>query len=432
MEAKQVEIINLLKSHHKMFSEAIPLIASENITSPAVREAIISDLSHRYAEGWPGMRVYAGCKYIDEIELKCMEYVKQFWNADFADVRPISGVMANLVAYTALSQPGDKMMCMPIPQGGHISHNRTAKNVHGLNLEFFEFDENKMNLDVEKSIENLKEFKPRICLFGASVFLFPHPVKEISKVARELGANVIYDAAHVAGLIGSGYFQDPLREGADIMTLSTHKTFPGPQHGLVLSDKKDEELYKKLRLAAFPSLHSNHHLHNVAGLAIAAAEMIEFGKEYHGQIIKNAKALAKALDDQGFEVLCAEMDYTESHMIIADISNFEEKVGLGADIEKKLERCNIILNRNLIPKDLKNGRSFRNPSGIRIGTSEVTRLGMKEPEMKYIAELIKNAIIDEKNEEKVKAEVKSFRKKFQKVHYCFSSKTKAYEYIEIK
>ncbi|MHC1591069.1 MAG: serine hydroxymethyltransferase [Candidatus Helarchaeales archaeon] len=432
MQNKQEEIRNLLKSHHKMFSEAIPLIASENITSPAVREAIVSDLSHRYAEGWPGNRVYAGCKYIDEIELKCIEFVKEYWKADFADVRPISGVMANLVAYTALSEPGDKMMCMPIPHGGHISHNRTAKNVHGLQLEFFVFDEQEMNLDVEKSIEKLKEYKPKLCLFGASVFLFPHPVKEIGKVALELGANVIYDAAHVAGLIGSGYFQDPLREGAEVMTLSTHKTFPGPQHGLVLSNKKDDQFYKKLRLAAFPSLHSNHHLHNVAGLAIAAAEMLEFGKEYHGQIIKNAKALAKALNDEGFNVLCKEKGYTESHTLIADISEFENTVGLGADIEKKLERCNIILNRNLIPIDLKNGRNFRNPSGIRIGTSEVTRLGMKEKEMKYIAELIRNVIIDGKNEQKVREDVKRFRKNFQKVHYCFSSKTKAYEYLEIK
>lgn len=431
MKTAQTEILSLLKSHHQMFNEAIPLIASENVTSPAVREAIISDLSHRYAEGWPGRRVYAGCKYIDQIELKCIELVKKFWNADFADVRPISGVVANVIAYTALGKSGDKMMAMPIPQGGHISHNTTAKNVNGLNLDFFVFDEEEMTLDVEKSIEKMKEFTPKICLFGASVFPFPHPVEEIGKAAHDLGAKIIYDAAHVAGLIGSGYFQDPLREGADLMTLSTHKTFPGPQHGTILSDAKDEGFYKKIRYAAFPSMLSNHHLHNVAGLAVAAAEMIEFGKEYHGQIIKNAKALAKALDNYGFDLLASNKGYTESHTIVADISSFEEKVGLGADVEKKLEDSNIILNRNLIPKDLKIGRSFRNPSGIRIGTSEVTRLGMKEKEMEYIAELIKRVIIDGESEERIKKQVKEFRKAFQKVHFCFSSKTKAYEYIDI-
>ncbi|NVM05236.1 MAG: serine hydroxymethyltransferase [Candidatus Helarchaeota archaeon] len=419
-----------MKKHHEMFANAIPLIASENVCSPAVREAITTDLAHRYAEGVAGRRVYAGCEFIDQIELKCIELAKKYWRAGFADVRAISGVVANLVAYTALSQPGDKMMVMPIAQGGHISHNRTAINVHGLNVGFFEFDEDEMNLDVDKSIKRLKEFKPKIALFGASVFLFPHPVKEISETAKEVGAKVMYDGAHVAGLIGSGYFQQPLEEGADVFTLSTHKTFPGPQHGCVLS-YEDEELNKKLRLAAFPSLLSNHHLHNVAGLAVTLTEMLKFGKEYHDQVLKNAKALGQALHERGFEVLAEKKGFTESHTLVADISKLSKTIGWGDKIEQILEKARIILNRNLIPKDIKEKRSFRSPSGIRLGTSEVTRLGMKESEMDYIADLIERICIKQQDIESVKQLVKEFRKDFQEVKYCFKSKTKAYQYIDI-
>ena len=423
-------IRKLLQDHHEMFSNAIPLIASENICSPAVREAIITDLSHRYAEGVAGQRVYAGCEFIDQIELKCIELAKKYWRAGFADVRAISGVVANLIVYTGLTKPGDKMMAMPIPQGGHISHNRTAANVHGLNVDFFEFDEEEMNLDVDKSIKKLKEFKPKLVLFGASVFLFPHPVKELSEVAKDVGAYSMYDGAHVAGLIGSGYFQQPLEEGADVFTLSTHKTFPGPQHGCVLAIE-DEDLNKKLRLAAFPSLLSNHHLHNVAGLAITLTEMLKFGKEYHRQVIKNAKALAQSLNERGIEVLAEKKGFTESHTIIADISKLSKTIGWGDKVEEILEKARIILNRNLIPKDIKEKRSFRTPSGIRLGTPEVTRLGMKESEMDYIAELIERVVIKKEDIESVKKLVKEFRQDFQEVKYCFKSKTKAYQYIGI-
>jgi len=423
-------IRNLMKKHHEMFANAIPLIASENVCSPAVREAITTDLAHRYAEGVAGRRVYAGCEFIDQIELKCMELARKYWRAGFADVRAISGVIANLITYTALTSPGDKLMAMPIAMGGHISHNRTAKNVHGLNVDFFEFDEDEMNLDIDGSIKNLQKFKPKLVLFGASVFLFPHPVKEISAAAKDIGAKVMYDGAHVAGLIGSGYFQQPLEEGADVFTLSTHKTFPGPQHGCVLAIE-DEELNKKLRLAAFPALLSNHHLHNVAGFAITLTEMLKFGKAYHAQVLKNAKALAQALFERGFDVLAEKKGFTESHTIIADITKLSKTIGWGDKIEKILEKTGIILNRNLIPRDIKENRSFRTPSGIRLGTSEVTRIGMKESEMKYIAELIERVCIKQQDIQEVKKLVIEFRKDFQDVKYCFKSKTKAYEYINI-
>lgn len=426
-----MELREMIKKHHEMFGTSIPLIASENVTSPAVREAISCDFQHRYAEGWPGERVYAGCKYIDQVELRCMDLAQKYWRADFADVRPISGVMANLIAYTALSKPGDLLMCLEIPDGGHISHNLTSKNVHGLQIQYLDFNSKEMVVDIDKSSKKIRELKPQIVVLGASVFLFPHPVKELSEVAHEVGARLMYDAAHVAGLIGSGYFQQPLKEGADIMTLSTHKTFPGPQHGCILGNK-NEEIHKKIKSAVFPYLQSNHHLHNVAGFAIALTEMLEFGKEYHKYVIENAKSLAQALNERGFTMLMEHKGFTESHTILMDITKFGKTVGYGATIEKLLEDANIIANRNLIPGDFEAGRRFQDPGGLRMGTSEVTRLGMKRSEMIQIAELMKKIVIDRKDPKLVKEEVREFRKQFQHVKYCFESKTKAYEYLPLK
>jgi glycine hydroxymethyltransferase len=440
VKEKLSEIRNLLLEHHEWFQKSIPLIASENVTSPAVDEACASDFSHRYAEGWSGERVYAGCTYIDQIEDICMELTKQYFDCVHADVRPISGVVANLVMYNAFTSDNNgKMCCMSIVRGGHISHGPrfaksgreifgTAGTTRGLNVEYLAFDNDEMNLDIDASAKIIREFEPELVLFGGSVFLFPHPVKELGEVAKEVGAYVGYDAAHVAGLIGSGYFQDPLREGADAMTMSTHKTLPGPQHGALVSNRED--LIETLRSCAFPALLSNHHLHNVAGLAVALTEMLEFGKDYHKSVIENAKALGEALSDLGLKVLMEHKGFTESHQIVVDITEFEKKIGLGGDIEKLLEEANIILNRNLLPYDIAQGRHYQNPGGLRMGTSEVTRLGMGKSEMKDIAEFFKKLIIEEKDPKKVKNEVAEFRKDFQEVKYCFQPQNKAYEYLK--
>ena len=426
--------------HHEMLKNSIPLIASENVTSLAVNEACNSDFSHRYAEGWPGQRVYAGCKYIDQIEILCQDLTKEYFNCVFADVRPVSGVMANLVLYNAFTSRNNGKMCaMPIPKGGHISHAPyktssgrkiygTAGTVRGLDIKYLAFNEEDMNIDPDGSIKVIKEFQPEMILFGASVFLFPHPVKELREVANEVGAFIGYDAAHVAGLIGSGYFQDPLQEGADAMSMSCHKTLPGPQTGAVVSDRED--LVEDLKNAAFPALFSNHHLHNVAGLSVALTEMIEFGKEYHKKVIENAKAFAQALYERGFDVLCEHLGFTESHQVVVRIVDFKDKVGLGGDIEHLLESSNIIINRNLLPEDIREGRHYMNPGGLRLGTSEVTRLGMTPSEMIDIAEFFKRLIIDQHDPAKVKEEVAEFRKDFQETKFCFQTPNKAYEYLK--
>jgi len=440
LKKKVEEIRNILIEHNQLFNNSIPLIASENITSPAVDEACNSDFSHRYAEGWVGERVYAGCKYIDLVEDICMELAKEYFKCVHADVRPISGVVANLAMYNAFtSENNGKMLIMPIPKGGHISHAPkftksgmaiygTAGTVRGLNIEYMAFDSDEMNIDPDATAKIIREVKPEMVLFGGSVFLFPHPVKELSEVAKEVGANVGYDAAHVAGLIGSGYFQDPLREGADAMTMSTHKTLPGPQHGTLVSNRED--LIETLKPCMFPALLSNHHLHNVAGLAIALAEMLEYGKDYHKNVIDNAKALGQALYERGMNVLMEHKGFTESHQIVVDITNFEKSIGLGGDIERLVEDANIIINRNLLPWDISQGRHYKNPGGLRLGTSEVTRLGMGKSEMIDIADFFKDLLIDKKDPKKVKQEVAEFKKGFQEIRYCFQSPNKAYEYIK--
>lgn len=429
------EILSMLKTHNQWFANSIPLIASENIPSPAVREAIVSDFGNRYAEGWPGERVYAGCVYIDKVEFRCMELAKKLFRAEFADVRPISGVVANLAIYSAFSNPGDVMMAPSIPSGGHISHGKkdhsgTAGLVHGLDIEFYPFDAEEMSIDVDKTKQKVQELDkagrtPKIAMFGGSVFLFPHPVKELADFLKGYKMFVNYDAAHVAGLIAGGKFQDPLREGADAMTMSTHKTLFGPQGGMICSfDKYGDDIKK----ATFPGMTSNHHLHHMAGKAIAFTEMLEFGKKYAAQVVKNAKVLAETLHSIGFKVLGEKRGFTNSHQIVVNVLSY----GDGGTIEADLEKANIIVNRQLIPGDIKAGRNYFHPGGMRLGVAELTRLGMKESEMKYVAELIKNVVIDGKDKKKVSQDVKKFRSKFQKVRYCFESKTGGYDYIKIR
>lgn len=430
----QDNILKLIKEHHDWFNSSIPLIASENIPSPAVREAVASDFGNRYAEGWPGERVYAGCTYIDQVENICNDLAKSVFKAEFADCRATSGVVANLAIYSAFSNPGDTMIASSIPTGGHISHGKkehsgTAGLVHGLTIEHFPFSKENMTIDVEETKRKIDTLisdgrPPKIAMFGGSLFLFPHPVKELSDYLHEKNIYINYDGAHVAGLIAGGQFQDPLREGADSMTMSSHKTLWGPQGGIIVSLEKYAEPIKK---AIFPGNTSSHHLHHVAGKAVALAEALEFAEEYAKQVIKNAKMLAYSLANYGFKVLGEKRGYTESHQLAVDVSNY----GDGGNIEKDLEKCNIILNRQLLPGDIKEGRNYFHPSGVRIGVPEVTRLGMKENEMQEIATFIKKVVIDKKDPSKVLKEVVEFKKNFQRVHFAFDSDTAAYQYIQL-
>ena len=226
-EEYALKIKELTKEHHNWMENSINLIASENITSTTVREAMASDLSHRYAEGISGCRLYEGCKYVDEIEDITVALSKKIFNAEHANVQPISGVVANMAGFFALAKPGDSLMALEVPVGGHISHaNVSAAGIRGLKISPHPFDESKMNIDADEMKKDIIKNKPEIVLLGGSLFLFPHPVEEAREAADEVGAKVMYDGAHVLGLIAGGCFQDPLKEGADLLVGSTHKTFP--------------------------------------------------------------------------------------------------------------------------------------------------------------------------------------------------------------
>jgi len=254
--------------------------------------------------------------------------------------------------------------------------------------------------------------KPAVAAFGQSVFLFPTPLRELQDAFQDAGCRVWYDGAHVLGLIAGGKFQDPLHEGADVLTGSTHKTLPGPQHGILLSDREDEKFLKQLKRAVFPGVVSNHHLHAMAALGITLAEFLEFGRDYADQIVRNAKALGQALHERGIRVLAEKHGFTESHTIALDVA----AQGGGAKVAADLERANIITNKNLLPWDT----SPVKPSGVRLGTQELTRLGMKEPQMREAADLIARVAAKGESPETVAADVSALRKDFNTIHYCFT------------
>jgi len=413
------KIRNIMKKHNHWMENSMNLIASENITSSAVKEAMVSDLSHRYAEGLPCSRLYEGCEHIDSIENLTIDLSKKLFDAEHANVQPTSGVVANLACFFAFANVNDSLMAMEVPYGGHISHAKvSAAGIRGLKVYTHPFNQETMNIDADVMKKQILEIKPKIVLLGGSLFLFPHPVEEAREAADEIGAKVMYDGAHVLGLIAGKCFQDPLKEGADMMVGSTHKTFPGPQGGIILCN---DDIKDKIDEAVFPGVVSNHHLHHVAGLGIATAEMLEFGQEYANQIIKNAKALAQNLYERGFNVLCEDLDFTESHQVAMDVSD----IGRAAELSKRLESNNIILNKNLLPWDDVNRSD--DPSGIRVGTQELTRRGMKESQMSEVAEYIKRVVIDNEN---VKNDVKDFMGDYNRVNYSFSN-DEAYKYIEI-
>ncbi|HEY0196368.1 MAG TPA: serine hydroxymethyltransferase [Methanobacterium sp.] len=417
-EKYALNIKDITKEHHEWMKNSINLIASENIASRDVREALASDLSHRYAEGLPCERMYQGCDYIDQVENLTIDLSKKLYNAEHANVQPVSGVVSNLASFFALADYNDNLMALEVPKGGHISHaGVSAAGIRGLKTISHPFDTDDMNIDPDAMNKIILEKKPKIVLFGGSLFLFPHPIREAREAADEVGARIMYDGAHVLGLIAGGHFQDPLKEGADLISASTHKTFPGPQGGIILCK---EEIGSDIDEAVFPGVVSNHHLHHLAALGIATAEMLEFGADYAGQIIKNAQELAANLHELGFNVLCEDKGFTESHQAVMDMSS----LGSASEFAVELESNNIILNKNLMPWD--NVNNSDDPSGIRVGTQELTRRGLKESHMSEVAEYIKKVVIDGKN---VKDEVTEFINQYTTVHYSFKE-TPGYDYIE--
>lgn len=410
-------------AHNRWFEDCIPMIASENLMSPLAKEMLISDFADRYAEGLPGKRYYQGNIYVDKVELKAIEMAKDLFRAQFADVRPISGTVANMAALFAFAKPGDTITTCALAQGAHISTQKFgAFGQRGVNSVNYPFNVESMNLDVDGTIKLLKEVRPKVAQFGLSVFLFPPPLKELRSTFDEIGCLVWYDAAHVLGLIAGGQFQDPLREGVNVMSSSTHKTFPGPNHGMVLGNNLTDEQVKAIQKAVFPGVTSSHHLHAMAALAITLAEMKVFAKEYAAQACRNARALGEALYEAGVPVLCPDLGFTRSHAIAADVKQF----GGGKDVAQRLEDANIICNKNMLPWD----ESSVRPSGLRFGTQEMTRIGMREAEMKDVAALIARVCKGE-DPAKVKEDVKELKSGFKTIRFCFNEGEPAYGYRKL-
>jgi len=416
------------KKNNEFFSNSLPMIASENVLSPLCREMLITDFHGRYAEGTPGHRYYAGCNFFDLVEEKAMELAKKLFKCHYADVRPTAGTTANIGILKALIKPGETATVLDLANGAHISFGKWGgAGVRGINLISYPFNDEEMNIDVDGAVKLIKKVKPKLALNGRSVFLFPSPIKEIAEAAHDVGAYMIYDAAHVLGLIAGKQFQDPLREGADVMNGSTHKTLPGPQGGMVLSDHKgdtdeDKSFLRKIGFGIFPGVTSSYHLHHVAAKAIAYAEHLEFGEAYAKQTIKNAQRFAQALHERGFKVFGEKLGFTKSHQILVEIGPKK-----GKEASKKLEDAGIVTNMNTIPGDT----DPLNPSGLRLGTPELTRIGMKENEMDEVAKFYERALLKGEDVKKIKADIKEFRKDFQELHYCFKEGFRGYDYHKL-
>ena len=407
-------VLGAVESSGKHYGSGFPMIASENVISPLVRQACDSDLHGRYAEGLPGKRYYQGCDDFDTIESIGIDLAKKVFTAPFVNIQPTSGTVSNIAALKALVKPGDSITAVSTADGGHISHAQMgAVGLRGLDLNTYPWDADRMEPDIDAAAAMIREVKPKLALFGASVFLFPTPLQELADAAHEVGATVMYDGAHVLGLIAGGVFQDPLREGADVMTGSSHKTFPGPQGGFLISSSEDEKFHKKLNNAVFPGTNSSYHLHHVAGKVVALAEFEEFGTKYAQDIVANAKVLASSLATEGFEVLAEERGYTASHQVLTRHGEIDS--GAGRKAASILEEAGIITNMNMLPGDTK----AMSPSGLRLGVQELTRHGMGVDEMEQVAECFRRVLIDNEDPGRVKERVNSIRSEFQEVKYCY-------------
>ena len=396
--------------------QCINLLAPEAPTSPTVRALLSSEVGIRAAEGHigPVNRWFAGTRHIDEIEALCVELLKKVFHARYADHRLVASMIGNLAVYTALTEPGDVIMSLSQPFGGHSSNRIDGPaGVRGLKIVDIPFDPIELEVDLDLFRKMAPLIRPKVVALGASMTLFPFPLQAMYDIVAEWGGRIFFDGAHQLGLVAGGQFQDPLREGAAVMTGSAGKTFSGPQSGIIVWD--DPELTVPLTHAIFPVLAATHQVNRVAALAASAAEMLAYGEVYMAQIVRNAQALGAALHRRGMPILGAHKGYTTTHQVIADVRQF----GGGLQVAQHLARANIITNKNLIPAD--RPEDWDRPGGLRMGTIEITRLGMGEAEMEVIADFIARVLVERTAPEVVRDEVVAFRQAYQTLYYCFEN-----------
>lgn len=381
----------------------IELIASENIVSEAVLLAAGGILTNKYAEGYPSKRYYGGCQCVDIVEEIARERAKKLFNCNFANVQPHSGANANLAAFFALVQPGDTVMGMNLQQGGHLSHGSPV-NISGkyFNIVPYGVSNETETIDYDEMRKIALECQPKLIVVGASAYSRVIDFKRCREIADEVGAYLMVDMAHIAGLIAAGVHPSPIPY-AHVVTTTTHKTLRGPRGGMILTN--DEELALKINKAVFPGTQGGPLMHIIAAKAVALGEALtEEYKEYQTQVVKNAAALAKALTDEGFELVSGG---TDNHLMLLKLVN--EGI-TGKELEHRLDEVHITANKNTIPND---PQSPFVTSGLRIGTPAVTTRGFKEAEMKKIARWIREVVDDfEGNKDRIAQEVGELCAKF--------------------
>ncbi len=404
---KDPEVGQAMKDELGRQRRNIELIASENIVSPAVMAAMGSVLTNKYAEGYPGKRYYGGCQYVDVVEEIARKRACELFGAEHANVQPHSGAQANTAVYFALLQPGDTVMGMNLAEGGHLTHGSPV-NLSGKYFNFVPYgvDEETQVIDYDKFAEIAREVKPKLIVSGASAYPRIIDFKRIREICDEVGAYMMVDMAHIAGLVATGLHPSPVPY-ADVVTTTTHKTLRGPRGGLILCKNQVGELNlaKKIDSAIFPGTQGGPLMHIIAAKAVCFGEALkpEF-KEYCEQVVKNAQALASGLTKRGLKLVSGG---TDNHLMLLDLSDSEVT---GKELEKRLDECYITANKNTIPGEK---RSPFVTSGVRLGTPAVTTRGFKEDDMDVIAECIALCVNDyEASGDKVRAMVSELIAKY--------------------
>lgn len=381
------EVGQAIKDEYARQNRNIELIASENIVSPTVLYAMGSVLTNKYAEGYPGKRYYGGCENVDVVENIAIERVKKLFGCEYANVQPHSGVQANMAVFFAMLNPGDTYMGMSLDAGGHLSHGSPV-NFSGkyFNCVPYGVDENGY-IDYDNILELAKQYKPKLIIAGASAYPRIIDFKKFREIADKVGAYLMVDMAHIAGLVATGLHPSPFPY-ADVVTTTTHKTLRGPRGGVILSNNEINEKFN-FNKAIFPGTQGGPLEHVIAGKAVAFKEALDPSfKEYQSQIVKNCKALANSLRNKGFNMVTGG---TDNHLLLLDLTNFDIT---GKELQNRCDNVYITLNKNAIPND---PRSPFVTSGVRIGTAAITSRGMKEEDMEIIADLIYQTVTDYEN-----------------------------------
>lgn len=393
------ELWDAIKGEEQRQEDHLELIASENYTSPRVMQAQGSQLTNKYAEGYPGKRYYGGCEYVDIVETLAIERAKTLFGADYANVQPHSGSQANFAVYMALLKPGDTVLGMNLSEGGHLTHGSPVSFSGKLyNVVAYGVDETG-HIDYEQLEKTALDSKPKMIIGGFSAYSGVVDWKHMREIADTVGAFLFVDMAHVAGLVAAGVYPNPV-PFAHVVTTTTHKTLGGPRGGLILAKGGSEELYKKLNSAVFPGAQGGPLMHVIAAKAVALKEAMEPAyKEYQHQVIKNAQAMVDVILKRGYKVVSGE---TQNHLFLIDL--VDKKI-TGKEADAALGSANITVNKNSVPKD---PQSPFVTSGVRIGSPAITRRGFKEAESRELANWICDVldnIDDEQTIQAVKAKV---------------------------